>query len=217
MRDEEYRPDQVAEYGVKAQPALVQRARRHLPQVYVGLGLAVCSTAASVAIWLTYPSFSGETVIWPLVAVTATALMLLICAVQAGAWRAALKVWSGESEARLDTVKRISFVAHVVSYALVLAGMFALLWVLADGGFATPSGVLAMVGLVSLVAAQAIGAVRFLRRSGPSGTLPAHIRRLRALERRRLAPPDPIDEPDGDDQSAEPDEGAESDAGGTNR
>jgi hypothetical protein len=75
---------------------------------------------------------------------------------------------------------------HLVSYAVLIFGLWACIaGSIAAGTTATAASLLA-VALLFLIAAQVLGGVQYLRVSGPSGTIPSHLRRLAAeIERRR--------------------------------
>ena len=55
----------------------------------------------------------------------------------------------------------------------------------AAAGWSSASAVLLAVVLIFVFAAQVLGGVQFLRTSGPPGTLPAHIRRMKERSRYR--------------------------------
>jgi hypothetical protein len=52
-------------------------------------------------------------------------------------------------------------------------------------GWVTASAGLLAITLLFVIAAQVLAGVQFLRPSGPPGTLPAHIRRLKEQSRMR--------------------------------
>jgi hypothetical protein len=68
---------------------------------------------------------------------------------------------------------------------VALAALFTTMEGSAAAGWSSASAVLLGVTLFFVLAAQVFAGVQFLRPSGPPGTVPAHIRRLKALSRRR--------------------------------
>src|SRR4029453_19089937 len=80
---------------------------------------------------------------------------------------------------------RLSWIVHLLSYAVALAALFTCMEGSAGAGWITASALLLTVTLFLVLAAQVLAGVQFLRPSGPPGTLPAHIRRLREQSRWR--------------------------------
>jgi hypothetical protein len=74
----------------------------------------------------------------------------------------------------------VSLIAHVVSYAAVLVGMFGAIEGSALAGFASRAGTLDGIAFILMIFGQIIGGTQYLRRSGPPGTVPTYIRKLNA-------------------------------------
>jgi heme/copper-type cytochrome/quinol oxidase subunit 4 len=188
MLDEEYDPQQIADYGVRAQPALAAAMRPQLKLAQAGLAAAVLAVVASAVALFTFPSFNddGTGRRWAVAALVTSVVMLAICAVQYLAWVRAMAEWRGERDYDLTSWIRASWILHLVSYAVVVLGLWACIAAsIAAGTTATAASLLA-VALLFLIGAQVLGGVQYLRVSGPSGTIPSHLRRLAAeIERRR--------------------------------
>ncbi len=189
-QEEQPRPAAASTVGSPVDAGLVTRSRRTLGTVLLGAGLAVLSTAASVIGRSTYPQLvggvgRGEAQVAVIVAI----VLLVIIIVQAVGWAVAGRVWSGRSRLNLQPLGAVSYVAHLLSYPAVLVGMWEMLSAMVIAHVQTMSFWMFAVGLVALVAAQIIGATEYLRRSGPPGTLPAHLRRLVELSRARNEAP----------------------------
>jgi hypothetical protein len=177
----------IVAYGATAQPAIAARMAPHLRLTQIGAvcaGLAVVAAAVAVAL---FPSFAGAGAgrSWAIGALVSAALMLIICVVQVLVWRRALASWSGRRVHDLHGEARLSWIVHLVSYAVALAALFTCMEGSAGAGWVTASAVLLTVTLFLVIAAQVLAGVQFLRPSGPPGTLPAHIRRLREQSRWR--------------------------------
>jgi hypothetical protein len=177
----------IAAYGASAQPAIAARMAPHLRLTEVG---AVCAAlavlAAAIAVVL-FPSFAGAGAgrSWAIGALVSAGLMLAICVIQVAVWRRALASWSGRRVQDLHAEARLSWIVHLLSYAVALAALFTCMEGSAGAGWITTSAVLLTGTLFLLIAAQVLAGVQFLRPSGPPGTLPAHIRRLREQSRWR--------------------------------
>jgi hypothetical protein len=177
----------IVAYGATAQPAIAARMAPHLRLTQIGAvcaGLAVVAAVVAVAL---FPSFAGAGAgrSWAIGALVSAALMLIICVVQVLVWRRALASWSGRRIHDLHGEARLSWIVHLVSYAVALAALFTCMEGSAGAGWVTASAVLLTVTLFLVIAAQVLAGVQFLRPSGPPGTLPAHIRRLREQSRWR--------------------------------
>jgi len=187
MRDEEYQPEQIGAYGATAQPAIAARMTPHLRMTLAGTVCAVIGAVAAVGALATFPNFSsshtGAT--WAVVALVCAVLMLAISLVQVLAWRRAMASWRGVRVQDLHAEARVSWIAHLVSYAVVLVALWACIAGSEGAGWTTTAGVLLAITLVMVVAGQVLAGVQYLRSSGPPGTLPAHMRRLVELSKRR--------------------------------
>jgi len=187
MGDDRDFPTRIAAYGATAQPAIAARMAPHLRLTEVG---AVCAAlavlAATIAVVL-FPSFAGAGAgrSWAIGALVSAGFMLAICVIQVAVWRRALASWSGRRVQDLHAEARLSWIVHLLSYAVALAALFTCMEGSAEAGWIGTSAVLLTGTLFLLIAAQVLAGVQFLRPSGPPGTLPAHIRRLREQSRWR--------------------------------
>jgi hypothetical protein len=187
MLDEEHRAERTSALGTGAQPAVALEMAPQLGQTRVGNGVAVLGVAASIAAVVTFPDLAGSRSGqgWAIGALVTSVVMLAICTAQHLIWLRAMATWKGERSDELAPLARISWIAHLVSYAVVLFGLYACIaGSLAAGPTATASALLAFT-LLFLVVAQVLAGVQFLRTSGPSGTIPAHLRRLGEFIRSR--------------------------------
>jgi len=187
MRDQGYSSEQIAAYGATAQPAIAARMIPHLRMTVIGLACAAVSVVTSLAAVLTFPQFSARNTgeVWAAIALITAGLMFAICAVQALVWRRAMASWRGIRIQDLRGEARLSWIIHLISYPVVLLGMWACIAGAADAGWATTAGLLLTVTMLLIIAGQVLAGVQYLRPSGPPGTIPAHMRRLvRRGERR---------------------------------
>ena len=191
MRDAEYGAEQIAAYGSTEQPAIAARMTPHLRLTQVGVACAAVGVVLAAAALATFPSFTGasEGRGWAVTALVSAIVMLAICVIQLRVWRIAMASWQGERPEDLHVEARLSWIAHLVSYLVALAALFAGMAGSAAAGWTATSAVLLAFSLLMILAAQALAGVQFLRPSGPPGTLPAHMRRLiaRAQPRRPRA------------------------------
>jgi hypothetical protein len=178
---------QVAEYGATAQPAIAARMARQLRLTQIGAGCAGISVIAAAAAVVMFPSFAAAEagLAWADGALVSAVLMLAICVIQVVVWRRAMASWLGKRPQDLHGEKRLSWVAHVMSYVVALAALFSTMEGSAAAGWSSVSAALLAVTLIFVLAAQVLAGVQFLRASGPPGTIPAHIRRLKELSRDR--------------------------------
>ena len=178
---------QVAAYGATAQPAIAARMAPHLRLTQIGAACGLVSVIAATAAVAIFPAFSdrGTGLAWAVGALVSAVLMLAICVVQVAVWRRAMASWLGKRAQDLQGEKRLSWIAHLASYAVALAALLSCMAGSDAAGWSSGSAVLLGVTLVFVLAAQVLAGVQFLRPSGPPGTLPAHIRRLNARSRYR--------------------------------
>ncbi len=199
MRDEEYPADQIGAYGESEQPAIASRMRPHLRLAEVGTGVgALATVAAAVAIAL-FPRFTAEAtgISWGVLALVCALLMTGICVVQLLAWRQAMDWWLGRRPAPPARLTRLSWWLHVGSYLVALVALYAGISGSAAAGWSAVAATLLTVSLLLVLIAQVLGAVQYVRPSGPPGTVPTHMRRLLARERARQAAAAAIVERDG--------------------
>lgn len=144
-------------------------ARQSTLAAAIGLALSLGALSASVLarIWVAAFPFALARVQAGLVAgIVGTALLVLVCALQAVAW------WR-----RSDGLVRPSWWAHVASYPILVV---ALVGLCVAGASIVSDGAgqwLCLAGALLAMCAQAVGGTQYLRRSGPPGTLRAHLRR----------------------------------------
>ncbi len=187
MPDEDVDPQQTAEDRSGPQPAVVARMMPQLRLTQAGNGVALLASLCSVAAVYTYPAAGGHSgKDWAISALVASCAMLAICTFQHLVWLRAMASWKGERGDDLGPMTRWSWIVHLVSYAVVLFGLWACIaGSVAAGATATASALLAFA-LLFLVLAQVLAGVQYVRTSGPPGTIPAYLRRLfEAIERRR--------------------------------
>ncbi len=121
---------------------------------------------------------------WIIALLVCAGAMGLLCVVQQRLWLRAWNVWRVDPTAQV--AERFSWIVHVVSYPVVVAGIFTGIKASHDVGFAGAVANWATLALVPLIGAQVLGAVQYLRKDGPPGTVPTHVRRLAArIERSR--------------------------------
>ena len=154
----------------------------------VSLG-TLLSTAALVlgllALSAAYTGASDTTSVpWIVTLMAAAAAMGLLCVVQLRLWNLSWRRWL--EGIATDRVERTSKVLHGVSYVVVVVGILAGIAASHDVGFAGGVSNWATLALVPLIAAQVLGGANFVRRDGPPGTVPTHLRHLFArIERAR--------------------------------
>ena len=192
MRDEEYAAEQIPAYGSATQPAIAARMRPHLRMTQAGTVCAALSLVLTAVALLLYPDFAGPAQAgtsagrgWAVVALVCAALMTGICGFNLWGWRRAMAVWRGTRTADLRGVIKASWILHLVSYAVILVALWACIAASAAASFAATSGILLVLALLLMLAAQVLAGVQYVRESGPPGTLPAHMRRL--IERANAA------------------------------
>ena len=168
---------------VEEQVALAQRR-----SLFVALGTLLATFALVLGLLALNATTTGAApstaVPWLVTLLVCAAAMGLICVVQQRLWNRAWRLWgAGASNERLE---RTSWVLHLVSYPVVVVAIFAGVAASQAVGFAGSVATLATLALVPLIAAQVVGAVQHVRKDGPSGTIPTHVRRLAArIERSR--------------------------------
>jgi hypothetical protein len=187
MSQDEDPSRQVAAYGATAQPAIAARMAPHLRLTQIGAVCALVAVVAAAAAVIAFPSFAGAGPgrVWAVVALVSAALMLAICVIQVAVWRRAMASWLGKRVQDLRGEKQLSWIAHLASYLVALVALLTTMAGSAAAGWSSASAVLLGVTLLFVLAAQVLAGVQFLRPSGPPGTLPAHIRRLKVRSRYR--------------------------------
>jgi len=184
--DQGYSPDQIAAYGSSEQPAIAARMAPHLLMTYIGTGCALASVGFAAVALANYPSFSDRSGDgWAITALIAAVAMLAVCVIQVAVWRRAMASWRGIRPEDLHAEARLSWGAHIGSYAVAVVGLLACMAGSADAGWTATSAVLLALTLVLLLTAQVLAGVQYLRPSGPPGTVPAHMRRILQRQNRR--------------------------------
>ncbi|HYP44896.1 MAG TPA: hypothetical protein VEQ66_06830 [Propionibacteriaceae bacterium] len=185
MLDEEYPAQQIPAYGDPAQPALVTRMAPQLRMTQAGVLAAALSVALSAFALSTFPNFAGSTGRgWAVAALVTGLAMLALCVLQLICWSRAMKSWRGEQSFDLSWLTRVSWVVHLLSYPVVLMALWACIAGSLAAGQTGASPALLAFALLLEVVAQVLAGVQYLRVSGPSGTIPAHLRRLSEAIRR---------------------------------
>lgn len=199
MRDEEYPADQIGAYGAGEQPAVAARMSPHLRLAQVGTGVGGAAAVAAAAAIASFPRFTAEAtgVSWAVLALVCALLMTGICVVQLLAWRQAMAWWRGQRPTPPARLARLSWWLHVGSYLVALVALYAGISGSAAAGWSAVAATLLTLSLLLSLIAQVLGAVQYVRPSGPAGTVPTHMRRLLARERARQAAAAAIVERDG--------------------
>lgn len=165
---------------------LVAGAQRHAMLVAVGSILATLAIIlALLALSATSRGVATTTATpWIIALLVTAAVMGALCVVQQRLWLRAWNVWRVDASATAG--QRLSWIVHVVSYPVVVFGIFAGIAASHDVGFAGAVANWSTLALVPLIGSQVVGAVQYVRKDGPSGTIPTHVRRLAArIERSR--------------------------------
>ena len=165
---------------------LVGRAQRNAMLVAVGSILATLAIIlALLALTAASRGAASTTAVpWIITLLVCAGVIGGLCVVQQRLWLRAWNVWRVDASA--SVAERFSWVVHVLSYPVVVVGIFAGIKASHDVGFAGAVANWATLALVPLIGAQVLGAVQFVRKDGPSGTIPTHVRRLAArVERSR--------------------------------
>ena len=175
-----YAAEEIGAYGMSQQPAIVARMAPELKMIQVGTVSALLGVVCGLVALARYPSLWGGSsgVAWAATALVAALVMLAIAVIQLMAWRRAFASWWGERPQDLHGEARLSWVAHLVSYLVVLVTLLAAMAGSADATWSATASVFLALTLLFVVVAQVLAGVQFLRASGPPGTLPAHMRRL---------------------------------------
>jgi hypothetical protein len=194
MQDAEYRAEQIAAYGSTEQPAIAARMAPHLRLTQFGVASAAVGVVLAIAALALFPSFNSaaEGRGWAITALVSAVVMLALCVIQLVVWRIAMASWRGVRPEDLRAEARLSWIAHLVSYPVALVALFAGMAGSAAAGWTATAAVLLAFSLLTVLAAQALAAVQFLRPSGPPGTLPAHMRRLIARAQPRRPHPEDV-------------------------
>jgi O-antigen/teichoic acid export membrane protein len=144
--------------------------------VLAGTVAAALAVLASGGAYALLPVLLGErTRLWAVVAIAAAAAMLAVCVLQQSAWR--------RGDVSTDRT-RLSWAVHVISYAVTLLTLVACLSAASAAGLGSVATGLWAFELLLVLVAQVTAGVQYLREDGPPGTVPAHIRELRAWIKR---------------------------------
>ena len=192
MQEADYGAEQIAAYGSTAQPAIAERMAPHLRLTRIGVVCGAVGVVLAAAALAVFPSsFTGIEAGrgWAVAALVAAVLVLALAVTQLVIWRTAMASWRGQRPEDLHTEARVSWIAHLASYAVAVLALLACMTASAAAGWTATSSVLLAFTLLLVLAAQSLGAVQFLRPSGPPGTVPAHMRRLIARAQPRAARP----------------------------
>jgi hypothetical protein len=178
MRDEQYAPEDLPSYGAHEQPAIVSRTAGHLRTTRLGLLVAGIGLACAIAGLLTYPDidgvFSGRG--WVVALVWCSAAMLVLCVWQHLSWRRAAQVWHGQRDNDLGAVVAVSWILHLVSYAVALIALVVSVAGLIELGWYATTAIFVVVALLATLGGQVLAGVQYVRAEGPPGTMPARLR-----------------------------------------
>ncbi|QGN33791.1 hypothetical protein [Microlunatus sp. Gsoil 973] len=144
--------------------------------VSVGTGLSLLALAAAKI--ADQPGVEGYG--FRLMSWIAAVVLLVCCGVNAWCWHSQLRQWRSGGDEGYQQRRRLSLIAHLVSYAAVLVGMFSAIEGSALAGFASGAGTLDGIAFILMIFGQIFGGTQYLRRSGPPGTVPTYLRRLNA-------------------------------------
>lgn len=179
MVDQQYTREQIAEYGTFAQPAIAARMQGAQRMARIGDGVATAAAVLSILALINYPQFSGDSAHgWAVVSVVTNLVMMAIVAFQHLAWSRAMVEFTGVRDIDLVRWARISWVVHLLSYPVLLVGMWSHPVAIMDVSLLGTSAWLLIGAWLCFLLAHGLGAVQYVRVSGPPGTLPTHFRRL---------------------------------------
>jgi hypothetical protein len=178
MRDEQYAPQDLPSYGAHEQPALVSRTHRHLRTTRLGVVVAAVGLGCAVVALLTYPDIDGvyEGRSWVVTLVGCNVAMLVLCLWQHLSWRRASQVWHGQRDNDLAAVVAVSWILHLVSYAVALIALVVSVVGLFEVGRYATTAIFVVLAVLALLAGQVMAGVQYVRAEGPPGTVPAHLR-----------------------------------------
>jgi hypothetical protein len=178
MRDEQYAPEDLPSYGAHEQPAILSRTTRHLRTTRLGIAVAAVGLACAVGALLTYPDidgvFSGRG--WVVALVWCSVAMLVLCVWQHLSWRRASAVWHGIRDNDLGAMVAVSWILHLVSYAVVLIALVVSVIALFEVGWYATTAIFVVGALLATLGGQVLAGVQYVRAEGPPGTMPAHLR-----------------------------------------
>ena len=178
MRDEQYAADDLPSYGAHEQPAIVSRTARHLRKTRLGVAVAAVGLACALAGLVTYPDidgvFSGRG--WVVAAVWCSVAMLVLCIWQHLSWRRASAVWHGVRDSDLGAVVAVSWILHLVSYAVALIALVVSVIALFEVGRFATTAIFVVLALLATFGGQVLAGAQYVRAEGPPGTVPAHLR-----------------------------------------
>jgi hypothetical protein len=199
MRDEQDPAERLGTFGPGEQPAVAARMTPHRRLTWVGTVLGAAGVVAAAAGIATFPRFTTAStgVVWAVLALACALGMTGICVVQLVAWRQAMEWWGGRRSSPPAPLGRVSWWLHVGSYLVALVALYVGISGSAAAGWSATAATLLTLSLLLVLAAQVLGAVQYVRPSGPPGTVPTHLRRMVARERARQAAAAAIVERDG--------------------
>lgn len=153
----------------------------------VAVGSVLATLAIILALLALNATASGLTpttaVPWIITLLVCAGVLGGLCVVQQRLWLRAWNAWRADVPVR---GQRFSWIVHVVSYPVVVLGIFAGIAASREVGFAGTVANWSTLALVPLIGAQVVGAVRYVSPEGAPGTVPTHVRRLAArIERSR--------------------------------
>jgi hypothetical protein len=154
-------------------------ARRQRLLAGIGALLALVGLITAI-LGLTALSPVAGAVGYAVTAVISAAVLLACCGLITWCWVGQLSDWRSGTDGDYPGRSRISLIAHLVSYAAVLAAMYTTLEASALAGWQSSSGTLFGLTFLCAIFGQIIGGTQVLRRSGPPGTVPTYLRRLNA-------------------------------------
>ena len=176
--------------GLSADPAVARRMAPAVRLAVAGAVLAVLGVLAGVVGLVRFVALAGSAARsgWEVTLIVSAALMLVGCLAQLWWWHRAYASWRGGRPADLPVLSRASWLVHLASYAVVLTALLSGLGASGDAVWTTALAAWFTTSMVLVIAAQVLCGVQYVRTDGPPGTIPTHLRRLRAwlAEQRRF-------------------------------
>lgn len=179
MLDEQYAREDIAEYGTFAQPAIAARMQGASRMATVGDALATIAAVLSILALINYPRFSDDSAYpWAVTSMALNLAMMAIVAFQHLAWSKAMAEFTGVKDINLARWARASWIVHLISYPVLVVGIWSHPAAILDTSWSSSSAWLLLGAGIGFLLAHGLGAVQYVRVSGPPGTLPGNFRRL---------------------------------------
>ncbi|HEY9293525.1 MAG TPA: hypothetical protein VIP98_19790 [Microlunatus sp.] len=158
-------------------------ARRQRLLALIGSLVALVALVTAVVATLLLAANAADARPYAVTALVGVAVLLLCCAVITFCWFVQIGRWQAGDGAIDPGRRRLSLVAHLISYLAVLVTMYGSLAASALAYWDSISGSLLGITFILVIFAQILGGSQLLRRSGPPGTVPTYLRKLNAKVR----------------------------------